>query len=88
MGMLNAEMPEMEWEHLSLPSLSLSKVLENGAFESEQLFRACRETGFFLLNLTGSSAGETMLDDAENVFRSGRRRQRRKLWLVTACPEA
>ena len=51
-----------------LPRLSLTKLLENDAFESNQLFRACKETGFFLLDLTGSGAGETMLDDAEKVF--------------------
>lgn len=51
-----------------LPRLSLTKLLQNDALESEQLFRACRETGFFLLDLTGSGAGENMLDDAEKVF--------------------
>ena len=40
----------------------------NDVHESEQLFRACKETGFFLLDLIGSSAGETMLDDAANGF--------------------
>ena len=51
-----------------LPRLSLTKLCENDALESEQLFRACRETGFFLLDLTGSKAGEDMLDDAEKGF--------------------
>ena len=51
-----------------IPRLSLTKLLENDALESEQLFRACRETGFFLLDLTGSRVGENMLDDAENIF--------------------
>ena len=55
-----------------LPRLSLTKLFENDALESEQLFRACRETGFFLLDLTGSKAGEDMLDDAEKGFELSR----------------
>ena len=55
-----------------LPCLSLTKLCENDALESEQLFRACRETGFFLLDLTGSKAGEDMLDDAEKGFELSR----------------
>ena len=51
-----------------LPRISLTKLLENNTHESEELFQACREVGFFLLDLTGSSAGETVLDDAEKTF--------------------
>ncbi|KAL6720889.1 hypothetical protein ACLMJK_002814 [Lecanora helva] len=48
--------------------ISFSKLLDNDAPESDQLFHACRETGFFLLDLTGSDMGERMLDDAEQMF--------------------
>ena len=51
-----------------LPRISLSKLLEHDAHESEELFRACKEVGFFLLDLTESNVGETVLDDAEKAF--------------------
>ena len=51
-----------------LPQLSLCKLLENNIVESEKLFRSCRESGFFLLNLTGSSVGKDMLRNAELGF--------------------
>lgn len=56
-----------------VPRLSLSKLLENDILESERLFRACREIGFFLLDLTGSRAGESMLDYTEKVFDLGQK---------------
>ncbi len=55
-----------------LSRLSLWKLLENDAHESEELFRACKETGFFLLDLTASNAGETVLNDADNAFKISR----------------
>ena len=54
-----------------LPRLSLSKLLKNETLESEQLYRSCREIGLFLLDLKGSHVGDTLLGDAENVFRLG-----------------
>ena len=51
-----------------LPRVSLGKLIANDDAESEQLFRACRETGFFLVDLRHSCEGETMLKDAELAF--------------------
>lgn len=51
-----------------LPRVSLAKLVANDDAESAQLFRACRETGFFLVDLRGSGEGETMLKDAELAF--------------------
>ena len=52
----------------NLSKLTLSKLLEHDVAESEQLYRACKDTGFFLLDLTDSSIGEIMLDNAESIF--------------------
>ena len=51
-----------------LPRVSLTKLQQHDVDESARLFQACTEIGFFLLDLTGSSTGETMLDDAGNSF--------------------
>lgn len=51
-----------------LPWVSLGKLLANNDTESEQLFQACREIRFFLVNLRGPREGETMLKDAEATF--------------------
>ena len=51
-----------------LSRLSLSRLLEHDTSESEQLYRACKETGFFLLDLTHAEIGEAMLDNAEIIF--------------------
>ena len=48
--------------------LSFSKLLADEESESEQLFRSCRETGFFSVDLRGTSEGETMLKHAEMAF--------------------
>lgn len=36
--------------------------------EVEKLFEACQKWGFFLLDLTGSEQGATLLQDAEEMF--------------------
>ena len=51
-----------------LRRLSFSKLLANEDSESEQLFQSCRETGFFLVDLRGTSEGEVMLKHAETAF--------------------
>lgn len=52
---------------MDLPRISLAK-LANDDGESAQLFRACKETGFFLLDLRDTDEGETMLNDAEAKY--------------------
>ena len=51
-----------------LRRLSFSKLLADEEPESERLFQSCRETGFFLVDLRGTSEGETMLKHAEIAF--------------------
>lgn len=51
-----------------LRCLSFSELLAGEESESEQLFRSCKETGFFLVDLRGTSEGETMLKHAEMAF--------------------
>lgn len=51
-----------------LRCLSFSELLADEESESERLFQSCRETGFFLVDLRGTSEGETMLKHAEIAF--------------------
>ena len=51
-----------------LRCLSFTKLLADEESESEGLFRSCRETGFFLVDLRGTSEGETMLKHADIAF--------------------
>lgn len=53
---------------MDLPRISLAKLVADDDAESAQLFRASKETGFFLLDLRGTGEGETMLKDAEATF--------------------
>ncbi|MCJ1250985.1 hypothetical protein MMC30_008215 [Trapelia coarctata] len=55
----------------NLPRISLGKLTGNDDSESSKLFQACKTSGFFLLDLSGSSEGETALKDAEAVFDLG-----------------
>ena len=48
--------------------LSLSKV-RSDASESERLFSACRDLGFFYLDLRQSEQGEILLKEAEELFK-------------------
>ena len=50
--------------------LSLSKLRKDPA-ESERLFSASKELGFFYLDLSGDEEGEALLDDADNLFQFG-----------------
>ncbi|PYI03761.1 oxidoreductase [Aspergillus sclerotiicarbonarius CBS 121057] len=51
-----------------IPILSFKDLQNNSTIESEKLFNACQEFGFFLLKLTDSEAGEQLLRDAENMM--------------------
>ncbi|KAK2608362.1 hypothetical protein QQS21_003047 [Conoideocrella luteorostrata] len=52
----------------SLPKVSFPALQKNSDAESKRLFDACREWGFFLLDLKDSNEGEIMLHDAGNMF--------------------
>ncbi|TEY29576.1 hypothetical protein BOTCAL_0938g00020 [Botryotinia calthae] len=51
-----------------LPVVSFSKLLSNDEDESNSVFEASRAMGFFLLDLSGCSAGEEFLKNAESMF--------------------
>ena len=53
---------------VDLKCLSFTKLLANDASESEKLFQASQETGFFLIDLKGSEKGEAMLKHAKTAF--------------------
>ena len=55
-----------------LSKLLYSSLLENDLIESEKLFEACKETGFFLLDLRRTKEGESLLEDAEGVLQVDR----------------
>jgi isopenicillin N synthase-like dioxygenase len=50
--------------------LSLSK-LRNDPVESDRLFSASKDLGFFYLDLTGDDGGEDLLDEADKLFALG-----------------
>ncbi len=61
----------------NLPTCDLSKIsyrrlLANDPAESNKLFRACKETGFFLVDLQGATEGEKLLQVAEGVLQVDR----------------
>lgn len=51
-----------------LAVISLQKLRENDGGETEILYEACREQGFFLLDLQGSKEGQRLLKDAERMY--------------------
>ena len=51
-----------------LRCLSFTKLLADEESESERLFQSCREIGFFVVDLRGTSEGEAMLKHAEIAF--------------------
>lgn len=53
---------------IDLRCLSYNKLLAEDVAESEQLFKSCKENGFFLLNLQGSNEGDEMLELAKFAF--------------------
>lgn len=53
---------------INLPILTFSQLQSGNPIEAEKLFAACREWGFFLLDLHDSADGRTLLHDAESMF--------------------
>ncbi|KAJ5980592.1 hypothetical protein N7481_007890 [Penicillium waksmanii] len=51
--------------------LSLGKLLAGDLAEYERLFEASVDIGFFYLDLQDSEQGESLLDDADDLFRVG-----------------
>jgi isopenicillin N synthase-like dioxygenase len=50
-----------------LVSLSLAKLEVSESAESTRLFQACKDLGFFYLDMLGSSLGETIVQQAEDL---------------------
>lgn len=56
----------------NIPTISFQRLQEvDNEHESESLFRACQEHGFFLLDLRESENGERLLEDAEMMLDLG-----------------
>lgn len=55
-----------------IPRLSLAKLLADDARESDALFNASKEHGFFLLDLSDAPEGQKVLADVDNAFSIGR----------------
>lgn len=53
---------------VDLVCVSLSKLFAADGSESKQLFQACQNTGFFLLDLTNAPQGEALLQHVEKLF--------------------
>lgn len=51
-----------------LPTVSLYDLENNSGYEMEKLFQACREWGFFFLDLKDSERGRALLADGEKMF--------------------
>lgn len=52
----------------NIPTVSFTKLQAGDSDESWTLYEACREQGFFLLDLRVSPEGETILQDGEKMF--------------------
>jgi isopenicillin N synthase-like dioxygenase len=54
-----------------LVRLSLSKLRSGDPAESNQLFSASKDLGFFYLDLNGDKEGEALLEEADSFFALG-----------------
>ena len=52
----------------NIPQVSLEKLANGDQQETETLFKACREYGFFLLDLYSSQDREELLKYVQNMF--------------------
>jgi hypothetical protein len=53
---------------IDIPTISFENLKKGIEQDSEDLFEASREYGFFLLDLRNSEEGERLLKDAEKMF--------------------
>ncbi len=51
--------------------LSLEKLFTNDAEESARFFEACKDLGFFYLDLRGTPIGDSIITDADRLFDVG-----------------
>ena len=59
-------------EIVELPRLSHAKLLSDDGRESSALFKASKEHGFFLLDLSDTVEGSSLLTDLDKAFEIGR----------------
>lgn len=52
--------------------ISLKKLLNNDQDESSHFFTACKDLGFFYLDLSGTRRGQSMLEDVDKLFDVGK----------------
>lgn len=55
-----------------LPKISLRLLEANDEAESKRFFTACKDSGFFLLNLQDSPTGNLVLDDGQQLEALGK----------------
>ena len=53
---------------VNIPKISLAKLASEDEYEIDALYEACKEYGFFFLDLLSSSAGQQLLNNAVNMF--------------------
>lgn len=58
---------------VQLETISLSKLLARDAEEQTRVFDICKGRGFFYLDLSGSAAGDTIVQGADAIARAGER---------------
>ena len=51
-----------------ISEINLTGLASGSEVEAQEVFTACRTSGFFLLNLRGNAAGEKLLKDVEAMF--------------------
>jgi hypothetical protein len=54
-------------ETAPLVSISLAKLEKNDKAESDSFFKACRGLGFFYMNMEGSTLGDSLVSEAEQL---------------------
>lgn len=52
--------------------LSLKSLLESDETESKRFFDACKDIGFFYLDMRGTEVGGSLLNDADQLFGLGK----------------
>lgn len=51
--------------------ISFQKLLNDDQGESRRFFEACKDLGFFYLDLRGTSRGQSIVEDADSLFNVG-----------------
>jgi non-haem dioxygenase in morphine synthesis N-terminal len=51
-----------------ISTISLAKLVADDTCEAQAVLDACRQLGFFLLNLSGDTVGEEMIKEVDQVF--------------------